>query len=198
MKELELNIFKVLIGLITVNEFESIIYQEFYVEKMESNDFITDVITINYRDKNWKNKLENLIYDVWDESKYLTYVIRKYCTQIIENEDPENVFSIVNDLAQLNTEYSYEYDTLMQFFLFHNELDLITIRCNNLSMKELLIQIKAYSKLYINAYDSNEGYNTLLNLRYDKIEAVNQKEKSNTSDSIKKVSENKKWFQFWK
>lgn len=198
MKELELNISKVLIGSITVEEFESIIYQEYYVEKMESNDFITSVITINYRDESWKNDLEKLIYNLWSDSKYLTYLVRKYCVQIIASKDKEKVFSIVNDLARLNTEYGYEYGTLVQFYLFDDEVDLITIGYNTRNKKELLLEIKAYSKSYIAAYDSNVDCNILLDLKEIKPKTIGQNETFTVSNSVLKSEENKKRYQFWK
>ncbi len=51
MNVLKQNIFKVLTNKITKEEFEYLIYQEQYVNQINSNNFITSIIEINYRNK---------------------------------------------------------------------------------------------------------------------------------------------------
>ncbi|WP_271764739.1 hypothetical protein [Aquimarina algiphila] len=196
MKKLELNISKVLIDQITVDEFESIIYQEYYVEKMESNDFIAKVITINYRDESWKNELEKLICNLWDDTKYLTYLIRNYCLKIIESEDLKKILSAVNEIERLNNRYDYEYGTLLQFYRFVDELDYISCGYGWRSKEAVILEIKSYTKLYLDIYNLNTDHQVLLNLNLteNSIKTANQ----NQSDFSEKISKSKKWFQFWK
>lgn len=198
MKTLEQNIFKVLTDSINVTEFERIIYQEYYVDKMESNEFIAKIIKINYRDENWKNELEKLAFSLLGNAKYLTYLIRNYCLQIIESNDLEKVFNIVSELARLNSEHDYIYGTLMQFYQFVNELDLISCGYGNCTKEELLLEIKFYAKSYFNVFDLNTDSEKLLNLKEDFIQNQELRDKENLSDFSKKINENKKWFHFWK
>lgn len=202
MKELELNISKVLIGSITIDEFESIIYQEYYVEQIESNDFISNIITINYKNKNWKKELEELTYDLWGDSKYLTYVLYKHCRIIIENTDSETVVHTMEKIEELCIKYDYEYDTLMQFYRFSDELGSILSGYGSRSAENLIFDIKTYARLYSNTYNANWDVRVLLNLEKDSDKIVNRveklKDKKAPSDFLKKSKNNRKWFQFWK
>ncbi|GAA4278670.1 hypothetical protein GCM10022259_33950 [Aquimarina mytili] len=202
MKELELNISKVLIGLITIDEFESIIYQEYYVEQMKSNDFISNIITINYKNKKWKKELEELIYELWVDNKYLTYVLYKYCHIIIENTDSETVFHTMDKIAELCIKYDYEYDTLMQFYGFADELGFILSGYGSRSAEKLILDIKTYARLYSNTYNINQDVQVLLNLEEGLDKKVNRveklRDKKTPSDFLEKSKNNRKWFQFWK
>ncbi|WP_299898590.1 hypothetical protein [uncultured Aquimarina sp.] len=202
IKELELTISEVLVDKITIDEFESIIYQDFYVDQIKSNNFIKNVITINYRNKNWKKELEDLIRQSWDTKKYLGYSIRNYCLKLIETDNPDIIFNFVNKIAELNIKYDYEYKTLMQFYLFSNELGLIESGYGSYSVEKLIKYIKTYAKKYINTYSFDIDTDLLLNLEqdFDKTYKKNRKviEHNTASHKLNKTKTDKKWFQFWK
>lgn len=177
MKELELSISKVLINTITLDEFENIIYQEFYADKMLSNNFIYRTITINYKGEYWKKELEELIYELWGEKKYLTYLLRNYCLRIIENDNSESIFDISAKISELNIKYDYEYKTLMQFYSFTDELGLILAGYGSYSIEKLVKNIKAYAEEYINVYSLDIDTNLLLNLEEGLNKTDNQAKK---------------------
>ena len=202
MKELELNISKVLLDSITLDEFENIIYQEIYVNQITSNNFIHNVITINYRNENWKKELERLIYESWSNTKYLAYLIRNYCLKIIETDDSKFIFNIVDKLSDLNRKYDYEYKTLMQFYRFDDELDLILSGYGSYPIEKLIINIKTYAKQYFDTYNLDTDINLLLNIEEDLNKTNNQIKKLNNKkvqfSFLKKEKTNNKFFQFWK
>ncbi|GAA0730784.1 hypothetical protein GCM10009430_42290 [Aquimarina litoralis] len=202
IKELELTISEVLIDKITIDEFESIIYQDFYVDQIKSNNFIKNVITINYRNKNWKKELEDLIRQYWDTKKYLGYSIRNYCLKLIETDNPDIIFNFVDKIAELNIKYDYEYETLMQFYFFRNELGLIESGYGSYSIERLIEYVKTYAKKYINTYSFDIDIDLLLNLEedFDKTYKKNRKviEHNTAPHKLNKTKTDKKWFQFWK
>ncbi|AXT52717.1 hypothetical protein D1818_18500 [Aquimarina sp. BL5] len=202
MKELELNISKVLLDSITLDEFENNIYQEFYVDQISTNSFIYKVITINYKGKCWKKELEKLIYELWGEKKYLTYSLYKYCLKITQTDNSESIFNIVDKISELNVEYDYEYKTLMQFYSYSDELGLILSGYGSYSIEKLIINIKTYAKQYLSTYNLDTDISLLLNLEEDLNKTDNRIEKlvnkKAQSNFLKKEKTNYKWFLFWK
>ncbi|WP_299247097.1 hypothetical protein [uncultured Aquimarina sp.] len=204
MKELEQNIFNVLIDTITLEEFENFIYQDFYVDQITSNKFVYNVISINYRNKNWKNELEELICQSWATPKYLSYSIRNYCLKLVETDKSDIIFDIIEKITELNRQFDYEYGTLMQFYQFNEELGLIQSGYGGYTIDKLIEIIKTYAEKYIDLYSLDTGFDLLLNLEegfdktYNSNEIVKTSKHTAISNILIKTKTRKKWFQFWR
>ncbi len=127
MNVLKQNIFKVLTNKITKEEFEYLIYQEQYVNQINSNNFITSIIEINYRNKEWKYELSKISVNYFGIKPFLILLIRSFCLELMLTDNYNRTLEICNSLGHSYWEYDSKYFTLWQFYHFEDDLDLIDL-----------------------------------------------------------------------
>lgn len=124
MEVLKLKIFDVLTEKISVLEFENWIYNsEEFMSQINTNSFYFDVVSINYKDEKWSEKLALLIKEKYDEYFLILYEIQKSCLEIIKSKEPKQVYQILSKLL-VNFDYDTDYDILWEFYSLKNYFEL--------------------------------------------------------------------------
>ena len=149
MKLLENYILKLLAGSISKSEFENELYQEYIVAKMEEEEFIENLIGINYKDRYWRVELENLAIKHFGEETLLVNSIKYKCLQILESLDENIIFNKNRELAKENINYNYQHKWLMEFYRLDDELDFTREGFGYRKEEEIAKEIKSAARIFL-------------------------------------------------
>src|SRR5690606_41813064 len=101
MEILKQKIFDVLNYKLEVFEFEKWLYESPIIsENINSNDFVYDIVTINYRSNHWINSLKDIVFKKYDFEEYLISLIKNNCENIIKSSSSHESFMAVNDIMR--------------------------------------------------------------------------------------------------
>ncbi|WP_420320852.1 hypothetical protein [Flagellimonas sp.] len=156
MKLLENYLLKLLAGSISKSEFENELYQEHIVAKMEADEFIENLININYNDNYWRVELENLAMEHFGEETLLLNSIKYKCLQILESSDKNIIFNKNRELAKENVNYNYQHKWLMKFYRLDDELDLTRSGYGHLTEDQVAKEIKSEARMFLNHLENKE------------------------------------------
>lgn len=125
MEILKQKIFDVLSYKLEVLEFEKWLYESPIIsENINSNAFVYDVVTINYKSKHWINALKDIVFKKYDFEEYLISLIKYNCENIIKSKSSHESFMAVNDIMRY-FEFETDYNLLWDFYIFDCDYDLI-------------------------------------------------------------------------
>ncbi|WP_299098310.1 hypothetical protein [uncultured Winogradskyella sp.] len=128
METLKLKIFEVLVNNITIEEFETWLYNsEEIISKIRTNKFIFKVITINYKSKKWRIQLEELTFSKFDKDDLIVLIIEKECNNIIHSEDYDEIYKSLSKIM-MHFEYESDSKTMWDFFSLWDQFDLIKLQ----------------------------------------------------------------------
>ncbi|RZS99482.1 hypothetical protein EV197_0701 [Aquimarina brevivitae] len=162
MNNLERSIFKVLTGNMSKADFEKDLYQPCYIDKIAEDDFIAELIAINYNDRDWKSLLQKIILKIYSEEEFLAHLIKLYCLGILSQDDIESTINILYSLSDYNYQYYYEYDTLIRFNSFYEEYGYIKEGYGLNSEKEFLKEVKSFARFYLDKFENEQQKHQLL------------------------------------
>ncbi|MEM6814941.1 MAG: hypothetical protein AAF600_11260 [Bacteroidota bacterium] len=150
MNSMEINIFKLLAGSILKSEFESELYQEQIVTKINSDEFIEDLININFRANDWKTKLEAIALEYFGKDYFINQLIKYNCLKIIESFDKEVIFRINSNLARKYAAYDYENELLAVFYCLEDELGYTREGFGHRKEELIAKEIKSAARMFLN------------------------------------------------
>lgn len=147
METLELKIFDVLVGNITIEVFEKWLYQsKFLEERLKADSLIFEIVNINYRSDDSLKKLKNIADEVFDEKDLLAMKIETNCEKISNtdvNEDIEKyVWNIIEDYN-----FDIEPGIYWEFYnLYHSFDGFEFTKYSKRSLDDISLRTKVYAK----------------------------------------------------
>lgn len=125
MKELKLKIFDVLSKRILITEFETWLYNsEEILSGIQNNNFVYQVITVNYRDEKALYVLEKITFDFYDKIETNCITIEKICREILVSQTIEEIDEVLYPFRNF-FEYETESRVLWVFYELYEELMLV-------------------------------------------------------------------------
>ena len=125
MEALKLKIFDVLTEKITVSEFENWLYDsEEILKNIEVNTLYFDVITVNYKSKDWNTALNRIAINYLGEVYSEIIEIKRLCSSIVESETFSETHNFLKDLAQ-NFDFDTDYSVLWKLYILKDYFDLV-------------------------------------------------------------------------
>ena len=127
MELLKQKIFDVLNYKLEVFEFEKWLYESQIIsENINSDDFVYDVVTINYKSIHWLSELKAVVFKKYDYEEYLISLIKYNCEHILKSKNSHESFMSINNIMRY-FEFETDYDLLWDFYLFDCDYDLIEV-----------------------------------------------------------------------
>jgi hypothetical protein len=200
VEQLKDKLFGVLAGSIEALDFEKWLYeQQELMDIIESNDFVYQVVCLDYRHKTIINFIDEVCNNIGDEEAYLVSKMERCCREILKTKEPGE---ILDRIALIGDFYDYEteYHLLQEFY--HFEAELITNRSyRSYSKNEILVNnYKGYSKNEILANSSKLATSILIKLDKlplnEKIQVLYGKLKREIEPPLKLASKTK-WHDFF-
>jgi len=154
---------KVLTNEISLEEFEEEIYSDFYIDRINQDEIIYDVVTVDYKNDYWKKRLNNVIenYLTGEQSLLLrVYFLILQITQLSFKEK-EAIFRVVEELSKLCLETNYEYDLLYYFYELSDEINLIEFGYSRDS-NFIIIEVKNLTRDFLNKYDQGLSFDEIM------------------------------------
>ena len=159
MEALKLKIFNVLVGKITVSEFEDWLYtSEELLNNLENNVLYFDVITINFRSKSWMSDLKNVVLNNLGSSYLEIHEIKVICSNIMNSKTFHETHKIVNDLAR-NFNDDTDYTILWELYRLKDFFDYVEDGFCNIETLE--IEAKFYSKQVLKTIQEHQEIDKL-------------------------------------
>ncbi|MFD0963276.1 hypothetical protein [Pseudofulvibacter geojedonensis] len=127
MDRLKLKIFEALSLKITMLEFEKWLYkQENLMCLIDSNDFIFELVTINYKNPNSYNYLKNLANENYLEEECILFLLEKTCLDIINVKTSDKICDKSMEVVKKYT-YDCGYELLWEIYLLYTQHNLVEI-----------------------------------------------------------------------
>jgi len=164
MKTIDRNIFKLISNTITVDEFESYLYQEDVIAQIDSNELVFDLVDINYKKQDFLKEVKNVVQKHFNELDFLLIELRFNCLKIIEAESISQIEDIISKYSNLYRESDFNDETFGYFYSISNHLDFIDDEYMIYNQDQLFSNVKSFARKYLDVYDSKPKIEELLNV----------------------------------
>ena len=167
-QELKQKAYQVLIDKIDVETFENELYKLIDEKGVNSKSLLFDIVSINYKSKNSKKELQNLIIKLFTKNELLSLNVYENCLKIIEYETNEEFDKALEYLSNQYIESNYEYNVFYNFYRFKNEsvcISEIGYSYSGIDKEQIIKNTKEYSKIVIgmfNVYKEKEDWDNFL------------------------------------
>ena len=167
-KVLKQKAYEVLINKIDIETFEGFIYKLTEKAEFSSNSLLFDIVSINYKSKNSKKELYNLIKKLFTKNELLSLNVYENCLKIIQYENIEEFDNSLKYLSDQYVESNYEYNVFYNFYRLNNEsvfISEIGYSYSEIDKEQIINNTKEYSKIVIdmfNFYKENEDWDNFL------------------------------------
>lgn len=191
---------ELLLGIISKEEFEMILYDKVEKEGAIEDNLLFDLVNINYRKDNFKDYLSEIIEDYMPGEIVVINKLFLYSTLIKDEVDINKVSKIFEHIYQL-FDFENDYSLLWDFYYISSRFDLVEIGyekredvinnlkklCKNVCREYLLLQtIEEKVNFLVNGFAEEVKTEALESSKPEKVKLV--------TNTIKP----KKWYEFWK
>ena len=126
MNTLKLKILDVLTGNISTQIFENWLYNsETIINKMDTNRFFFELVTINYKKEDWSKDLEEILLANFTYDDFLTFLIASTSYKLSKSKHSSQSYKILNNSIAY-FEYDTNYDVLRKLYALYLDYDLFT------------------------------------------------------------------------
>ncbi len=203
MKTLKIQLFDVLSGEQSVEEFEQYVYTDAtLMEAMDEDEFVFDLVSMSYKQKDVLQEIEKLTFDRYDYEEYLIYLLEVNCAKILLSVD---LIELGNIVAKLCEEYDWdsEYEIFSGFYYWDDEMYLVEE--GHFTERELIQDLHSLSDNVLIMLKGQSLEDKKILLKKPLTRPMNT-ESETTSDSMVSVPNinpevikpGKRWFEFWK
>lgn len=168
MEAIKQNIFDVLIERITLEAFEEWLYHDRKVHDLiETNSFVLDVVSIDFRSKNALYDLEKLVGDQWNHQEFLMCYVEFAAKEMYEQG---NTFDVQKTIGDLASRYEFESDDqlLSQFYWLAEELDM-NQTFGNYTQSELDTEVRTFGAVILQTLSGKSIENKIEILKSGKL-----------------------------
>lgn len=127
LDELKERIFSILLKQIDIIDFENWLYsQNEIIDFIESDKFVYDLITINYKEENAYQLLKSKAFEKFKYQEYIILVIGINCNKILLQNNWDDVYKLFYEIYGF-FDYDQEYGLMWRFYSINSRMDLIEI-----------------------------------------------------------------------
>jgi len=185
MKTLDRFVFKALANQISAEKLESYLYQEYVIDKIDSDKLLSDLVNINYREETWRKDLRNIVEEHFDETNLIANDLYFNCLNLIQVKEEMEIYDIINHLSNLYIKYEYEYYSLLEFYKFNERWNMVVNQVTNEKLSDIIQDIKNFARRFYDMYNITKDIEKLLNLSTNySYESFHEVKKENVIDYI--------------
>ncbi|WP_299105203.1 hypothetical protein [uncultured Tenacibaculum sp.] len=152
-QELKQKALKLLTDEIDTKTFERSLYQLVGSKVVNSKTLLFDFININYKEKNHRSKLLNLIESYCSEEELLSLRVYTLCQKLSTSDNQIEILDVVNLLSDLNRQTDYQYDILYEFYMLNDNTLGDGFHYYSLTKEEVASRAKSFSKKVISEFN---------------------------------------------
>ncbi|WP_155810470.1 hypothetical protein [Polaribacter sp. Hel_I_88] len=182
MEEIKEKAIELLLDIISKEDFEMILYEKVKTEDLVKNKLLFDLVSINYRDENYQNKLFDILKDFLSKESLIIYKVNIYCSKIINAETNKDIYDWFEKILDLFCVAIDEYNLMWDFLLLSDRLGFLYMKYEKeeiilKDVKHLSLELIKNFKVASSIKEKHNILNDGFNLKY--------------KSAIK-------WYEFWK
>lgn len=190
METLKLKIFNVLTEKIKVTEFENWLNSsEEFMNQINSNSFYFDVVSINYKNNEWRKNLCFFITPNYSNDLLALIQTETICAKIIISKNITNCYNLLFKLvSELSSDFicETEYNVVHNFHSLYCRYDLIEL--GYMTNSEFILQAKFLASLFLNKISNSKTLDEKINI----LKINLKKDETSLNDSKKTLTNQKK------
>jgi hypothetical protein len=197
-KILKHKVLQLYLNKISLENFENDLYNFVEKQTLIKGTFFYELVILNYRDKDYRKKLFDLLTFYSSEEEILALKLYQNCKSIIDSDSQKEILNIIDLLGVLCYETEYIYGALFRFYRLSDRISIKHEGYYYISSKEVVQQAKYFSKVIIEKYEEfkiDEDWNAFLKNLPD--ETISSKKEKTIEQKVVPIN-TKKWYEFWK
>ena len=127
MEEVKQKAIELLLGVISKEGFEMMLYEKVKTEDVIKNEMLFDLVNINYRKNSYKNQLFKILEEFVTDEAFIIYKVNLYSSNIKDENDNNIIYKNFNKIYGL-FEYDKDYTLMWDFYQIDGRIDLIEIK----------------------------------------------------------------------
>lgn len=184
-----------LLGIISKEDFEMILYEKVKSEDLIKNKLLFDLVNINYRNDNFKVYLLELIQENFPEETIIILKIHHYSTLIKDEDNYDKIYKNFYQIYKL-IDFDKDYQLLWDFYEIQTRLDLVGI--NYEKEENVISSLKTLCNRVCIEFKSLKELKDKINFLVYGLKEEEKVVLVQENQVKTKIINSKKWYQFWK
>lgn len=193
MEQLKYKLFKVLSRTLSLEEFESWLYSDTYInDQILKNDLVLELVSMNFRSRQIMTDLDSFCFVHFDKEEILAAIVELNCEKYLQENSENSAENMINNIC-LYYNWDDDYSLISQFYWHREDWDLALEGCY--SKNDIKNELDELVQKVIDQM-SNTDIEGKKNILHEGIELEKDKNANSVVNEVNYKS--RKWFQFWK